>query len=891
MLRRPSLRHLAQLLALLAAPLLAAPAGAAPPRPTKVESGVLRAIRTGIVGPWHQHRPAPGAAPVVIELGAPATPATLALLRKAGAVLDVIDGEITFHDRWVPAVVDEAAAQAIAARPEVIRVSLRAQRGPLPLDQSAKLLRLDDARGARPALDRATGAGMVIGDIDSACDIYHPAFFRADAGYFDWIDVDGDGVLTPGVDAVDLDRDGKVGPSEVAQQIRADTFVDYLGGSVDARPPSFDPGLDWLYLDQNGNLRRDRGSVDGFDDTAPAFGEPLFVPDDVNQNGKLDAGERVIRLGTSKFRKVNIRLSYPPLGLNHKHVYERGTDLSTLPIDFSGGQLYGFADALHATGVLSIAAGDVPLPGRRWVGVAPDAELVLAFDVDAYQSVPVTATAWALKEKPDVMLYEMAPWTGLPLDGSDPLSKLIDSSTQSAGVIHTCPTGDQASAHKHAHLDLGAGATGSLVLDVPENPKAGVGPLSYVNVTVHVRGGAPDSITFAGPNGESFEVSPNLQGTLPSTGARFYTTTDMTARGTFMGDVILYESDTTAPIPTGKWTVTVAGAAASALTVDAYVADDKSSWALGAGWDDATDRSTIGVPSTADHCIAVGAHPSHVQSSAEPWFSMYYQPYDVPPGFVEAQGQVRAYSPLGPRIDGVMKPDILAPDNPWAAQQSDPGNSPPHGSYQVFGGTSGASPHVTGAAALLAQAGIKGDAARDAIRAGAIVDPVAGKVPNGDYGYGRLDVAGALGMKDPGVAPTITLSVKPDQPTTRDKVEITPTVSGGEALEITWDDDYDGTWDVGYAPAAARTLESATPVKRAFKARVRNATGRIAEAVVWVNIGEPGPVDNTGGSGGSGGTGESDSGCGCRTAPSTPALPALGAALLGLAAMARRRRR
>ena len=162
-------------------------------------------------------------------------------------------------------------------------------------------------------------------------------------------------------------------------------------------------------------------------------------------------------------------------------------------------------------------------------------------------------------------------------------------------------------------------------------------------------------------------------------------------------------------------------------------------------------------------------------------------------------------------------------------------------------------------------------------------------MPNGDYGYGRLDVAGALGMKDPGVAPTITLSVKPDQPTTRDKVEITPTVSGGEALEITWDDDYDGTWDVGYAPAAARTLESETPVKRAFKARVRNATGRIAEAVVWVNIGEP--VDNTGGSGGSGGTGESDSGCGCRTAPSTPALPALGAALLGLAAMARRRRR
>ena len=57
----------------------------------------------------------------------------------------------------------------------------------------------------------------------------------------------------------------------------------------------------------------------------------------------------------------------------------------------------------------------------------------------------LAATAWALKEKPDVMLYELAPWTGVALDGSDALSSMIDTSNKKDGTVHTCPTGDQGS--------------------------------------------------------------------------------------------------------------------------------------------------------------------------------------------------------------------------------------------------------------------------------------------------------------------------------------------------------------------------------------------------------------------------------------------------------------
>ncbi|APR75421.1 alkaline serine protease [Minicystis rosea] len=876
------LRRVAGLLtAALVLPILADRAAASPALGTKLDPGIERAIKTGIIGPWHRVRPEPGSAPVVIELVAPATPTTLAMLRAMGAELDDAEGEIVHYDRFVAARIGPVTAAALDASPAVAHVALRPARGPLPLDHSAELIRVEDARGARPALDLLTGKGVLVGDVDSAADIFHPSFFHGDAGYFDWIDVDGDGVLTPGIDAIDLDHDGEVGPDEVAAVIRADTWVDYLGGSQPARPSGFDPSIDWLFLDQNHNGQRDYGAAGGFDDTAPAFGEPLFVPDDVNRNGKLDVGERVIRLGTSKFQKVNIRLNYPPLKLNTKHVFARGTDLAALPTDFSHGQLYGFADALHATGVLGIVAGDVPLAGRRWVGIAPEAEIVLAFEVDQFESLPMSATNWALNQKPDVMLYEMAPWTGVALDGSDSLSLAIDTSTEKSGVIHTCPTGDQASAHKHARAQVAAGGTASLPLDVPEKPKAGAGPITYVDVTMHVQGGVPAALTLTSPNNDVIDVLTSGQGKIASTGADYYAVTQTTKRGVFLADVILYANDETTPLPTGDWTVSVTGAAAAPLTVDGYVSDDKSSWALGAGWAKAIadDAITIGVPSTADHCIAVGAHPSHTADPEAPWFNMYYQPYDVPSGFVEAQTQVRAYSPLGPRLDGVQKPDVLAPDNPWTAQQTggtDEGG-PPYGSFQVFGGTSGASPHVTGAAALLAQAGIRGDDAREAIRMGAATDALSGKVPNGSYGYGRLDVAAALGVTTKGTRPTLSLKVTPAKPTTKDTVTITPETTGG--VEIKWDDDYDGTWDQGYAQVAGRQIQSATPLTRPFKARVRNATGHIAEAVVWVTFSEPGatpPPD--------------DGGCGCRTTSDAGSLGPAALALAGLAVAARRRR-
>jgi MYXO-CTERM domain-containing protein len=328
-----------------------------------------------------------------------------------------------------------------------------------------------------------------------------------------------------------------------------------------------------------------------------------------------------------------------------------------------------------------------------------------------------------------------------------------------------------------------------------------------------------------------------------------------------------------------------------------------SGWGQGAAWSAAmaTDSSTIGVPAVADHCAAIGAHTDHVMTSQEPW-------YGEPGG----EGELRYYSGRGPRIDGVQKPDIAAPDNPWAAAPHIPGTAQGSVSYAAvwpFGGTSGAGPHVSGVAALLAQAGIKGDAARDAIRSGAIHDDITGTTPNADFGWGRLSAAGALGVEATGSAPSVSLVADPPTTTVGESVTLRPTATDPDGassdLEQKWDDGYDGTWDTAYGPVGPRTVTKKTAQPEPFKVRVRDKQGRIAEAVVWVAFGEvqqpdagpPNDASQADAEQGDAGIGpepapvappqSEEDGCGCRTlggpAPGRSAwMSALGLVLLAL---------
>ncbi len=306
-------------------------------------------------------------------------------------------------------------------------------------------------------------------------------------------------------------------------------------------------------------------------------------------------------------------------------------------------------------------------------------------------------------------------------------------------------------AQARASAPLTAGASVVLPFNLPAHIKGATTPLQTVWISLTLRGGSAATISLTDPHGNAYDLTSTTapsSGTVMS-GASYYSTRATTSAQTDFVNLEVYTDAPPAPaLEIGAWQINVT-AGASALTVDAYVSDDQSSWGEGATWDDSVsnDISTAGIPSVADHCIAVNAIPDHLSSSsADSYYAMDYYYYDVPAGYMDVAGEIRAYTPRGPRIDGMTKPDVCAPDNPWVATQHDANSTTAYGSFRLFSGTSGASPHVTAAAALLAQTGLRGDAARDALRAGADHDAITGAVPNGGYGYGRLDIAAALGV-------------------------------------------------------------------------------------------------------------------------------------------------
>lgn len=866
---------------------LASSATAAP----VVDPNVVRALEFGKrTGPAARMLGAGAEAPVLIELDRAVTPALRAELAKAG--VRNAPGRSTSFSRFIAANVDRQTLSKLSGLQSVRRVSFVPPRGPLPLDHTTRLMDVATARGAHEGIDRLTGRGMLVADTDSNADVFHPHFFHGDGGYYDWVDVDGDGEFEPGVDAIDLDGDGEAGPQETAILLAAATY-DRAGGEIPARALGFDPGIDWVFLDENDNGKRDFGAEAGFDDSVPAFGEPLLVPDDVNANGVVEPGERFVRLGTSKFRKVYT--SYSKGWLTETRIYERGVDLSQHQNELTDGNMLG-SDASHGTGVLSILLGDVPLSGRRWVGVAPEAEVVLVADLgnDGAQGA-----AWMLEQKPDVALWEMAPWTGLPLDGTDPYSQLVDESAGQDEVAHACPVGNTGGSRKHAQLALPPGETSRLTFEVP-----GYLDPMYVQVSLNIRDADGLAVRLLTPGGTEVDLTAQAGNQLePIPGLVVYPTVQTTSRGTYFVDTILYAYDpSSVPMPDGTWALSIEGHAEQAARLDAYVMDEVSGWGQGVVFpkEVATDTTTIGAPAVADHCIAVGAFTGHPNTPQEPWFRG-----DDP------AGQVRYYSGRGPRIDGEPRLDVVAPDNPFAAAPriaSYYGGAIPDGAFWVFGGTSGAGPHVAGVATLLAQTGIRGDAAREAIRAGAIRDTTTEAEPNA-YGAGRLNAAGALGVEPGAGAPSVQIVADPVDAVVGEEVSLRLVVSdpndGPDEMVSRWDDGYDGSWDTDYEPELVRTVLHEETGSYPYKVRVRNRSGRVAEAVMWLNVGEApvvqpdagaadaGDVPDAGGAPpASAAADDSGGGCGCRVGaePRPGAPPALWA-LIGLGWLAARRRK
>ncbi|MEV4429781.1 S8 family peptidase [Streptomyces sp. R-07] len=161
-------------------------------------------------------------------------------------------------------------------------------------------------------------------------------------------------------------------------------------------------------------------------------------------------------------------------------------------------------------------------------------------------------------------------------------------------------------------------------------------------------------------------------------------------------------------------------------TVDRLTAEKGILFAIAAGNEGESGASSVGSPGTADSALTVGA--------------------------VDKDDKLAPFSSTGPRVgDGAVKPDVTAPGvaitaaaAPGSLIDLRPGTPHPAPGYLQIDGTSMATPHVAGAAAILKQ---KHPDWKSAELKGALT----GSTKGGDYtafqqGSGRIQVDRALGQ-------------------------------------------------------------------------------------------------------------------------------------------------
>lgn len=618
---------------------------------------------------------------------------------RVGAFTALTSGERVLGGRTVfPADVAPADLEALAALPGIERIetSWSPQGAMPPLHRTRAMVGAESVWAVTDASARpVTGEGVLIADLDSGVDLYHPDFWRDDGPVRAWLDLDASGSLTDN-DAADLNGNGTADAGERVRWLDAP-------GTAPGQAGLRNPTVDHVYVDANLNNVRDWGV--SFGESQPTYGERVLRPRDTNGDGVVNVGESLVELRTCKVRAV-----YESNGT----VRRAGVDLIQ-----NEGDLFG-----HGANVASILVGGER--GRRFGGLAPGASLLmanLAYGPDPPFVTPFDVRmAWAAAEGADVMLYEDGEWIWLFLDGSSNVEQLIGDYA-AAGIVQVTAAGNLTNGAMHWDGPLGPAvgdsAVATLVVAGTSGVTRGWGQLIWTP-----RAGESLTIEVQTPWGQRLTLG-GAGSTQPLPQADVWSATDASPRGTVRVDYGLTLA-AGAPVPdlSGSWRFVARRTGApspSPLTVHALCWDETSGWTGNSTWLGATPRSTVTWPATSDSGIVVAA----------------YDP---------ATGALNGFSGRGPRVDGRAILDVAAPGSTTYAarrRQSSSGGVP--GGYGSFGGTSAALPHVAAACALLRQwmPEISHAELRALLRAGATADAQTGAVPNQDWGMGKVNAFAA----------------------------------------------------------------------------------------------------------------------------------------------------
>ena len=627
--------------------------------------------------------------PVTVKFDTAPTAHEIARYEHHGLVFKRFQGKLLHSKHIYPAILQPDSLYFFENSPDIIRIeSTFRPTITQTLDVSNPQVQASHVWNFELDKNTVDGTGVTIANIDTGIDIFHPGFFKPDAGTFDWLDTNDSGLFEPGIDCVDINKNG-VSDSDEKLNFYDAVFSDPLK-LMERSDGVYDADIDWLYHDINNNGSREYGPDTGFAESDPSFGELLFIISDTNNNNRLDSGEKLTGLGTSKIRAI----------IDENGVHIRGENLFSHTGDYSN----------HGTGSSGIVGGQVR--GRRLTGMAPGVEFICInhHETEIEESVLIAKELGA-----DIFMYEFGNWMFEFLDGSTNLETFI-SDLHTEGFPQITASGNLAGPErkKHSAFTLQQRTQESIRFTVPQSS------IKKVYVSILWQGVfITPSIILRNSTNEALVIRGD-QKLHPIGDLQVISGLDKSPKNTSRMDIIISSESSF----DGEFSFDIKNTNRfSPLDIDAYIADDVTHWMRGAQFRDfLTDDGTVCSPGTAEHDITTGA-------------------YD-PRGTRNQKGAINDFSSWGKTTDGRRAVDITAPGTLVYSLSSHYRTGKQPGDYIDFGGTSSSLPHVVGCAALIKQLvpDISSNTLSEILLNYAQTDDFTGDVPNDIWGYGKLRI-------------------------------------------------------------------------------------------------------------------------------------------------------